>query len=88
MVERKLLRQGVPGGGGEGCFSGELVVPGEAPSKMSWASVVLGLPARRLGSVFSEAKEPVLEETSDFLFLFLRKFPLSNIFSQLGSRVQ
>lgn len=88
MVERKLLRHGVPDGGGEDCFSGELVVPGDALSKMSWASAVFGLPTRRLLSVFSEAKDPVLEETSDFLFLFLRKFPLSNIFSQLGSRVQ
>ena len=88
MEERKLLRHGVPGGGGEDCFSGGLAVPGEALSKMSWASVVLGLPARRLLSVFSEARDPALEETSDFLFLFLRKFPLSNIFSQLGSKVQ
>lgn len=78
----------MPGGGGEDCFSGEPVVPGEALSEMSWASAVLGLPARRLFSVFSEARDPVLEAISDFLFLFLRKFPLSNIFSQLGSRVQ
>lgn len=84
MVDRKLLRHGA----GEGRCSGELVVPGGVLSKRSWGSMVLGLPARRLLSVFSEAKEPVLEETSDFLFLFLRKFPLSNIFSQLGSRVQ
>lgn len=88
MEERKLLRHGVPSGGGEGRLSVELVAPGEVPSKMSWASVALGLPTRRLVSVFSEAKEPAPEETSDFLFLFLRKFPLSNIFSQLGSRVQ
>lgn len=88
MVERKLLRHGVPGGGGVDRFSGEPVGPGAAPSKMSWASAVSGLPPRRPASVFSEAIGPVLEETSDFLFLFLRKFPLSNIFSQLGSRVQ
>ena len=88
MVERKLLRHGVPGGGGVGRFSGEPVGPGAAPSTMSWASAVSGLPARSPASVFSGAREPVLEEMSDFLFLFLRKFPLSNIFSQLGSRVQ
>ena len=88
MVERKLLRHGVPDGAGEDRFSGELVVSGEAVSKTSGGSVDLGLPARRLLSVFSETKELALEEASDFLFLFRRKFPLSNIFSQLGSRVQ
>lgn len=48
MVERKLLRQGVPGGGGEGGFSGEPVVPGEALSQD-----VLGL--CRLGAAREEA---------------------------------
>lgn len=35
MVERKLLRHGVPEGAGEDRFSGELVVSGEAVSKTS-----------------------------------------------------
>lgn len=35
MVERKLLRHGVPDGAGEDRFSGELVVSGEAVSKTS-----------------------------------------------------
>lgn len=88
MLERKLLRHGVLGGGGDACFSGELSVPGEVLSKMSWASMVLVLSPTRLVSVFSEVDELVPEGMSDFRFLFLRKFPLSNIFSQLGSRVQ
>lgn len=87
-AERKPLRHGAPGGAGDGRCSEELPVPGELLSRRSWGSAVLGLPARSPMSVFSGAREPALDGASAFLFLFLRKFPLSNIFSQLGSRVQ
>ena len=82
MVEKKPLRHGVLDGAVDGCCSGGLVAPGEVVFRASWASAVL------VPSVFSETEELGVEDPSDFLFLFLRKFPLSNIFSQLGSRVQ
>lgn len=89
MLDRKLLRQGVVEGGGGDLFSGELSVPEEEFSSTSWCSTALGLPLRGLlSSDLSEARDAVLATHSDFFFLFRRKFPLSNIFSQFGSRVQ
>lgn len=88
ILERKLLRQGLLDDGGGDRFSGELSVPGEELSKTSWCSVAFGLLLKALSSDFSSVRDAVLDPMSDFLFLFLRKFPLSNIFSQFGSRVQ
>lgn len=78
---RKVLRQGAtPDEDGEGILS----VGGD----MSREGLCLGLPR----SLSPDSGPPGMlsppGRVSDFLFLLRRKFPLSNIFSQLGSSVQ
>lgn len=80
---RKLLKHGDgPAETGEGPFSGEVEIS---------AAWFFGLPLPLL-SPDSELRLPpetfFSRRLSDFLFLLRLKLPLSNIFSQLGSRVQ
>ena len=77
MAEVKLEKQEAAsgaGGDGEACRSGD-------PTPRASSSGARAPPGLR-------APERAAALASPLLFLFLRKFPLSNIFSQLGSRVQ
>lgn len=77
MAEAKLEKQVAASGAGgdsEACGSGD-AAPGDARSGAS------APPPPR-------AREAAAALASALLFLFRRKFPLSNIFSQFGSRVQ
>lgn len=77
MVEAKLEKQAAAGGAagdGEACGSGDTAPRGSC----SGAAALLGL----------RGPEGAAALPSPLLFLFRRKFPLSNIFSQFGSRVQ
>lgn len=75
---RKLLRQG--GGPMAGAFSVEAELSSVA---------FLGLPLSSSGSELRVPPElPFPTIPSVFLFLLRLKLPLSNIFSQFGSRVQ
>lgn len=77
MAEAKLEKQAAAsdaGGDEAACRSGEA-----APRASS---------SRALAPPGLRAPEGAAVLASPLLFLFLRKFPLSNIFSQFGSRVQ
>lgn len=77
MAEAKLEKQAAAsgaGGDGEACGSGDAAPRGASSGALAPA------PPR--------AREAAAAPASPLLFLFRRKFPLSNIFSQFGSRVQ
>ena len=82
ISDRKLLKHGVgPEDEGEGILSGLSDISREEFTEC------LGL-SRPLSTDSDAPEPPSAERVSDFLFLLRRKFPLSNIFSQLGSSVQ
>lgn len=77
MAEAKLEKQAAAwgaGGDGEACGSRDAAPRAPRPS-------ALAPPGLR-------APQGAAALASPLLFLFRRKFPLSNIFSQFGSRVQ
>jgi len=85
MLPMKLLKHGLCSADGEGDDLGSLGV-GEFWRLCGDALIRLAVSANLSAS--SDFTDRPLAFPSALLFLFLLKLPLSNIFSQLGSKVQ
>ena len=76
-AEAKLEKQAAASGAG-----------GDAEARRSGEAAPRGSSSGALAPAWLRGPEGATALASPLRFLFLRKFPLSNIFSQFGSRVQ